>query len=335
LSETANHAKTTADILQFEHPFFSSFDEIYFRLTEDNIPVAVTKLGKTFEAVMSLDTIRKQYGIKPNSPDDLMLKNAEKALHYYVCIRSGEKLPSEVTCGKPSWTPKDRHFEIAKQRLSLQLVTWMTGSENVITSVEHLVMMANDPQTKKNINLAFANAAIELGFEKDQKDVLIEKIETIAKELAYVEAMRDIFGDIKSIDEKVQGFRRIFSADKNLNDTVDQLARLSQRCITKLEEQFETIDAQTGEVMSMLKNIRNQMEYIHGVTDDLYKRLHHWEYFVERWKSVYLVRSNENIPHIRELYRFLAPRFMVVKEWTLMGKLGMESDKPIGGSMSW
>ena len=167
--------------VSFEHPFFASFDEIYFRLTEDNVPVAVTKLGKTFEAVLPLDGIRKQYDIKIGSHDDRMLRMVEQSLHYLTAITLDEEIPSELTCGKPSWSPKPRHFMIAKQRLSLQLVTWMTGNENVITSADQLVMMADDPQTKKNINLAFGDAAVELGLERDQRDQVIERIETIAK----------------------------------------------------------------------------------------------------------------------------------------------------------
>ena len=331
---TAPHADLEKTV-SFEHPFFASFDEIYFRLTEDNVPVAVTKLGKTFEAVLPLDGIRKQYDIKIGSRDDRMLRMVEQSLHYLTAITLDEEIPSEITCGKPSWSPKPRHFMIAKQRLSLQLVTWMTGNENVITSADQLVMMADDPQTKKNINLAFGDAAVELGLERDQRDQVIEKIEAIAKELAYVEAMRDIFAEIKKIDEKLQGFRLVFSSDKTMGDTVDQLARLSQRCLRKFDEQFEQIDAQTGEVMSILKNLRNQLDYIHKVTDELYRRLHPWEYFIDRWKSLYVTRSMENTPYLRELYRFMAPRFMVFKEWALMGKLNDSSAKPLGGTMRW
>ena len=82
-----------------------------------------------------------------------------EALEFVKGLRLGDKLPTEVTTGDPSWQPSERHFLIAQQRLTLQLVTWMTGDEHIFTSAEQILMLAEDPQTKKNINLAFAEAA--------------------------------------------------------------------------------------------------------------------------------------------------------------------------------
>jgi hypothetical protein len=118
-------------------------------------------------------------------------------------------------------------------------------------------------------------------------------------------------------------------------DTADQVARLSQRCVKKFSEVFDTIDAQTGEVMAMLKNISNQLEYIHITRNDLYKRLHPWEEHIRKWKTVYIVKSEENVIRIREIYQFLAPRFMAVNDWVLMSKRGTDKSKPLGGVLRW
>ncbi len=322
-------------VVCFEHKFFKSFEDLYFRTTEAGEPVAVVTLSKNNEAVLVFDGIRKEFNIVKDSHDDLMLNKVAEALQFVNGMRMGDDLPSEVATGEPSWEPSERHFLIAKQRLTLQLVSWMTGDEQVFTTVEELMMIANDPQTKKNINLAFAEAAEELGLGRDQHEEVISQIESLSKQLAYVEAMRDIFGDIKKIDEKIQGLRGLFGADKTMVDTADQVARLSQRCIRKFTEVFDTIDAQTGEVMAMLKNISNQLEYIHKTRNDLYRRLHPWEEHIRKWKTVYMVRSEGNIVRIREIYQFLAPRFMKVNDWVLMTKLGTDKSKRLGGVLRW
>ena len=85
----------------------------------------------------------------------------------------------------------------------------------------------------------------------------------------------------------------------------------------------------------MLKNITNQLDYIHKCRDELYKRLHPWEDFIRKWKTVYIVRSEENVMRIREIYQFLAPRFMKVNDWVLMTKRGLEKSKPLGGVLRW
>jgi uncharacterized coiled-coil DUF342 family protein len=197
------------------------------------------------------------------------------------------------------------------------------------------MMMAEDPQVKKNINLAFSEAAAELGLGRDQRDQVVSQIEALAKQLAYIEALRDIFNEVKKIDEKIQELRRIFGTDRTMVDTADQVARLSQRCIQLFAENFDQIDAQTGEVMAMLKNITNQLDYIHKVRDELYRRLHPWERFIMLWKSVFIVRSDENIARIRDIYQFLAPRYMKVNDWVLMTKRGNDKAKQLGGVLRW
>jgi hypothetical protein len=325
----------SAQLVRFDHKFFKSFEDLYFRLTDANEPAVVVTLSKNNEAVLLFDGIRKEFGIAKDSADDIMLKKVAESLEYVTLVRLGDALPSEVATGEPSWEPSERHFLIAQQRLTLQLVSWMTGDEHVVTSVEQLMMIANDPQTKKNINLAFGEAAEELGLGRDHRDEVIKQIEILANELAYIEAMRDIYGEIIKIDEKLQGLRSLFGADRSMLDTADQVARLSQRCLQKYRDVFDTIDAQTGEVMAMLRNITNQLEYIRTTRNDLYKRLHPWEEFIRKWKSVYVVKSEENVMRIREIYQFLAPRFMKVNDWVLMSKRGMDKTKPLGGVLRW
>ena len=321
--------------VRFQHKFFNSFEDLFFRKTEAGEPVAVVTLSKANEAVLMFNGIRKEFGIAADSHDDDMLNKIAEALEFVKGLRLGDKLPTEVTTGEPSWQPSDRHFMIAQQRLTLQLVTWMTGDEHIFTSAEQILMLAEDPQTKKNINLAFSEAAEELGLGRDRREEVIEQITSLAKQLAYVEALRDIYAEVKRIDEKIQGLRPIYGTDRAMVDTVDQIARLSQRCLKSFDDQFETIDAQTGEVMAMLKNIGNQLEYIHKCRDDLYKRLYPWEEFIRKWKTVYIVKSEENVTRLREIYQFLAPRYMAFNDWVLVTKRGSEKSKPMGGVLRW
>ena len=155
------------------------------------------------------------------------------------------------------------------------------------------------------------------------------------KGTAFTEAERDTLNEIKAIDVKVQELRRIYSSDRGMLFTVDQAARLMQRAVALFEEKFEQLDAQTGEVMSMLKNIDNQILYIRSVRDEFWCRFVAWNEIIEKWKGVYSVRSDENTTTLRELHRFLAPRYMQTNEWVLMGKLRTGSTKKIGGTMRW
>ncbi len=320
--------------ITFEHKFFSSFEDLYFRVTDAGEPVAVLKLAAN-EAVLSLEGIKREFMLKEDSHDFRMLDKVAEGLQFVRGLRPGDPLPKEVTTREASWEPQDRHRRIAYQRLTMQLVTWLTGNEHVISSVAELAQVADDPQVKKNIQLAFTEAAEELGLGRENRDEVVRYIETLAQELAYIEALRDTFGEVQKIDEKVQGLRRLYGADRSMIDTTDQVARLSQRALKLLQDYFDQVDAQTGEILSMLKNIENQIGYIREVRDALHCRLLPWEDFIQIWKTVFVVRSDENTNRIRDIYQFLAPRYMQFNDWVLVTRRGAVKAKPLGGQMRW
>jgi hypothetical protein len=320
--------------IAFEHKFFSSFEDLYFRLTDSGEPVAVLKLSNN-EAVLALDGIKREFALKEDSHDFRMLDKVAEGLQFVRGLRPGDQLPKEVVTREASWEPQDRHRRIAYQRLTMQLVTWLTGNEHVISSVQELAQVADDPQVKKNVQLAFTEAAEELGLGRENRDQVVHYIESLAKELAYIEALRDTFGEVQKIDEKLQGLRRIYGADRSMIDTVDQVGRLSQRALKVLQDYFDQVDAQTGEILAMLKNIENQIGYIREVRDALHTRLLPWEDFIQIWKTVFVVRSDDNTNKIRDIYQFLAPRYMQFNDWVLMTKRGSQKAKPLGGQMRW
>jgi len=338
MAEDVKTSKAGGDdsVVSFEHKFFSSFDDLYFRLTDTGEPVAVLKLA-TNEAILGFEGIKREFMLKPDTHDFAMLDKVAEGLKFVRGLRPGEPLPKEVTTREASWDPTERHRRIARQRLTMQLVTWLTGNEHIFTSAEELAQVAEDPQVKKNIQLAFAEAAEALGLGRDRREEVVMYIETLAKELAYIECERDVFAEICKIDEKVQALRRIYSADRSMIETTDQVARLSQRALKVFRDFFEQVDAQTGEILAMLKNIDNQIEYIRSVRDEVHRRQMPWEDYIPIWKQLYTVRSDENTNRLRDLYQFLAPRFMQVNEWVLVTKRGFETGKkkPIGGVLRW
>lgn len=322
------------DEIVFDHKFFASFDDLYFRLTDSGDPVAVLKLASN-EAILGFEGMKREFNFKPGSHDFLMLDKVSEGLQFVRGLRPGDKLPKEVTSREASWEPQDRHRRIAYQRLTMQLVTWLTGNEHVISNVTELAQVAEDPQVKENVQLAFTEAAEELGLGRDQRDEVVKYIETLAKELAYIEALRDTYGEVLKIDEKLQGLRRIYGADRSMIETSDQVARLSQRALKLFQDYFDQVDAQTGEILAMLKNIDNQIGYIREVRDALYCRLLPWEDFIQIWKTVFIVRSDDNTNKIRDIYQFLAPRYMQFNDWVLVTKRGQQKSKPFGGQMRW
>lgn len=334
-------------VVAFEHKFFSSFEDVYFRMSEHtNAPVCIIKLADN-DAALTLPGIKREFSIADDSPDGIMLDVVADGLNYVKALRPGDPVPKEITTREASWEPSDRHRQIAYQRLTMQMVTWLTGDEHLVTNPEELLQIANDPQIKKNVALAFDQAAEHIGIGRERREEVIHYIEDLARELSYIEAMRDVFLHIKQIEEKIQGLRRIYGHERSVMEVADQVARLAGRAVKSFEDIFEEIDAQTGEVISMLKNIDSQSAYIRSKRDELHRRLMPWDEIIEAWKLVEVRVRPESPDALRDIYQFLAPRFMQVNEWVLVGKIQMASPpghshlgnekkaKPKGKIMKW
>ncbi|TNC94357.1 MAG: hypothetical protein FD119_3273 [Stygiobacter sp.] len=321
-------------IVHFNHDFFGSCADLCFRLAETGEPVAILRLGN-HDAVLPLAGIQRQYGIGRDTPDGIMLKKVAEGLKFVREMKRGDALPKEIITRQASWSPKEKHFIIARHRLTMQMVTWVTGAEHIFTSVDELSQIVEDPAVKKNVSRAFSEAARELGIGEERREEVTHLIEQLAGELACIESLRDTFAEVKVINGKVTDLRRIYSSDKGMLGTSDQIARLMQRAIKMFKEKFEEVDAQTGEIMAMLKNIDNQINYIRTVRDDLFCRFSAWEDIIKQWGDVYSVKSSHTTARLHEIYRFLAPRYMQINEWELLGKRGVEKSKEIGGTMRW
>lgn len=307
--------------VRFDHWFFQKMEEIHFQLSgAEKEPTLVAKYSKN-DVVLTLKGIAKEFNIDPQSPDGWMLDQVGKGLKYVKALCIGDYLPKEILTREASWTLAKRHQEIAYQRVSLQLVNWMSGSDNMITDPDELLQIADDPGVKKQISTAFGEAAEKLGYGKDNKEAVVKHVEELAKELAYIEALRDRFRRIKIMDDKIQELRRLYGREKSVLEIADQVARLGQRAVTEFDALFLEADAQTGEILSVLKNLSATIAYIRDKRDDLHIRLMAWDDLLDRWQRAEMKVSQQNPTLLRDTYKFLAPRFMMVKEWVLMSKL--------------
>ena len=333
--------------VRFEHWFFHKMEEIHFQLSAaEKEPTMVGKYTKS-DVVLTLKGIAKEFNIDPKSADGWMLEQVGKGLKYVKCLCLGDPLPKEILTREASWALSKRHQEIAYQRVSMQLVNWMSGSDTMITDPDELLQIADDPGVKKQISNAFGEAAEKLGYGRDEKGEVIKHVEELAKELAYIEALRDRFRRIRIMDDKIQQLRRLYGREKSVLEIADQVARLGESAVKEFEQLFLEIDAQTGEILSVLKNLSTQIPYIRDKRDDLHIRLMAWDDILDRWQTADMKISQQNPILLRDTYKFLAPRFMAVKEWVLMSKLqdggslkafsqvGGDKSKKIGGQMRW
>lgn len=304
----------------FAHAFFNKLEDVHFRLSpQDHIPVMVVRFAKN-EISLPFGGIKKELQIGDSEADAVMLDTVARSLNYLKGLRIGDFLPREILTREASWTLSERHIKIAYQRIGVQLVNWMTGGQSLVTDPDQLLQLADDPQIKKMINQAFGEAAERLGLGRDHKEEVILHVQSLAHELAYIEALRDRYRHIIAMREKVQGLRRIYGRERSVLEVADQVARLSERAVKEMEDQFLEIDAQTGEILSVLRNLDNQIAYIRDKRDEIHARLMAWDEVLNEWDRVVVKASDDKPEVLRRAYQFLAPRYMMVNEWVLMTK---------------
>lgn len=327
-------------ICALHHRLFTQLGEPTFRRSEtDGAPVMVVRLGDR-DAAIPLRALQNECGIEDDSPDGRMLGLIVESLDYVTGLRIGETLPPEVRTGEASWEPDPVHLKIAATRLRLQLINWLganSAREQPTLDAEALLQAADDPALRQQVQAAFVQAAVALGLP-DATEV-VARVEDLARELAYIEALRDrLLRRVRSVSVKLEsnpgtafGLRR---SPARL-ETLTQVRRLFGKALKQIAARFDELDAQTGEVMSALRNTDSQRIFIRSNRDWLYRSQRAWEPLLRDWDHATGMLDEGFGSLLNRSYQFLAPRFMAVTEWTMQTRQHPRKKDPKNTQMVW
>ena len=311
--------------VQFEHPIFAKFEGCHFVFDhQKNEPVMCVAVGSN-KAALPFPGVKREFGLGPT--DSRMLDLLAEGLKYVAGLSVGDAMPKEIVTGEATWELSKRHEVVAHKRVAMQLVNWLTGKDDLITDPDALLQLADDPVSKKKVNEAFGEAAERLGIGRENKQEMLKYVEKLTHELAYIEALRDKFGHVLDIQGKIDGLRKVYARERSICDMIDQIRKLFTIAISDFNRRFLEIDAQTGEILAVLKNLENQVRFIRAIRDDLNIRLMAWDDIIEEWKKVQVCVSYHITNILGRVYQFLAPRFMKVDDWVLMNKLREQKEK--------
>ena len=306
------------DTVTFKNPFFTFTDGVTFeRRDGDEDPVMVVPMSEQ-SISMHFPGVIRELRLKREDHDFIMLDTVAKSLDYVCALRMGDPIPSEIVNGQASWRILDKHRVTARQRLTMQLVSWLSGSEELVTDPAELTAAMNNPEIKQKVDDAFASVAEALGYRADQKEEVVSLVETFADELAYIEALREVFNEVRAIKATVKDLIDASKFDETSRDSAQSVYRLLQKAVQSYAQEFLQIDAQTGEIIAVLKNAKSQILFIRKVRDELACRLLAWQDLEKKWRT--LDRKNRRrIEEVTmETYRFLALRFLPAVNWKLV-----------------
>jgi hypothetical protein len=203
--------------------------------------------------------------------------------------------------GTASWTVEEKHRTIARNRLTIQLVSWLTGGETLVVDLTQLEQIADDPKTKTRVQEAFTKAAEKLGLGGDRKQEVVDMIDKLARELSYIEALRDRYTQV-------------------IRNEIFRMQVLIRSPVADFDSMFTQADAQTGEILAVLRNIAAQTKFIRDMRDELHHRLMLWDEMINPWTAITVERSPEIEALLKDTYRFLARNFAISNDWPLAGR---------------
>lgn len=302
----------------FEHKVFR-IEGCYFAADRsDDKPKFLMPLGDEMAAI-ALGGLRLEFGIAEDSSDGKLLDVVTKSLKYVREIRPNDSIPQELLDGSASWSVEERHRAAARDRIRIQLATFFTGKEEQVIQSDQIAQLAEDPEIKRKVKEAFSLIAEKLGLPPEQKQEVITKIEQLGHELSFIEGLRERFTKITDIPPKLERLCKFYSSQTTIRHELDRVRSLLRAAIIDIETVFDILDAQTCEILVVLRRIDVHVQHIRDARDDLHRRFMDWDEIIEPWQSEPgTERSDEVEKLIIHTYRQLAQKFPQTQQWDLV-----------------
>lgn len=294
----------------FEHKVFT-LKGARFALTEDgSTPAFHVELGALI-ASLPLGTLRSEFAIERESPDDVLLAIVEKSLRFVKDIRPGDSIPRELLDGTASWSVEDRHRLRAKAHL---LARALGTDETQGASDDVLQGFISRPETLTQLNAAAAEIANKLGDEMTAEPVLA-RIDDLARELAYIEALHERCGEVLNIVPKVSQLARVYRSDRAIVDELSRIRTLMLKPIELYDGIFARLTKRQEKIEEAIGHFYERIEFIREQRDDLHQSLMLWDPVLAAWKAIEMTRCTETEAKISELYRFIARHYLTSQSW--------------------
>jgi len=298
----------------FEHRIFQIDGAYFFRSRMDDKVLLHVSLGDQDAAIFT-DTLVTEFGIKPDSKDSMLLGLVEKALNYVKFVAPGDEIPTEIIDGSASWAIDEAHYKRARDRLMVLLASWVTGQTVDDVDFAQMSKMMETEETQQHIQEGFSKAAESLGFGKAQREKVVGMIEQLARELGYIEALRDHFQRILRVERDLMVARTTLRGDKQSLESAMRASQLLMAPMKQYRDAFDTVDAQTAEVVAALKNIDSVISFVRNCRDQLHRESLIWSEILEQMEAASVDRRNDAAKVVQVLYRFAAQNYLETPSW--------------------
>ncbi|MBO6784808.1 MAG: hypothetical protein JJ899_16275 [Alphaproteobacteria bacterium] len=310
-------------------------EDAHFQMSDpaDGKPMLVGNLGDQ-EMALSLTGIAREFKIGPDSADGQMLGLVARGLKFVCALRIGDKIPQEVITGSASWEPDPSHEEFARKRLVLQAVTWHAGDQKCVIDRDAMEALYESSGAAADEADAFQALAAELGIED-----IAGRLGKLVEEVARIEALRDRYREVCRIKGKLDALRKVNASQHGAVDEIDSARRLIRIPVGQFADMLKQADAQTSDIEVLFGNFDDASAVLAELRNELFCWLSAWDEVFESWEPVdpRHPETTNTAERVRELTRFLAPRYMPIDQWELMLSKDEHAAGELryGGVMTW
>ena len=191
-------------------------------------------------------------------------------------------------------------------------MNWLTGADANTIDRTALLSIVSDESMHKNVNQALDKAATII---KRKKVEVIARFEDLAKELAYIEALRDYYGSIYKLFSLLRKFQEIYRDDTSFIQEIERMRQLMKGPIEEIKQTFDRIDIETLEVLPLLKSYEQKVSFIRTARDSLHLNTTVWQDLRDIWDGVPMERCDDSKIALLSTYKFLAKNFTVSYSW--------------------
>ena len=201
----------------------------------------------------------------------------------------------------------------------MQLVAWITGEDFDSVDLSDILSRAENPETKKVVQEAFADIAKKLGIGEDRREEVVQMVDRFAHELSYIEARRGELGRINQLVAKLKGLYKNYHGDSTLGESLLRSNTLMEKPVQAIANKFDEFDATIGEILNTLRQYDAKVEYVRKTRDELRQVYLLWEEILGLWDRCDGSEESDTENAIRETYRFAAQHFVQTDDWSLSG----------------
>ena len=302
----------------FQHRVFSAPGSYFTTDKSRDRAVFVTPMGES-NALVQLPSLRKEFGISAGSDDGDLLDIVDKALKFVDTIRINDSIPNELLDGSASWSVADRHQLVARARLTIELVAWVTGKPASEIGRGNIVQELEKPEISAKIKESIGKLAQHLELENGGDGGVVEverRMDDLVHETAFVEALRERLMLIHSIGKRVKTAGTICHNNMAARESLERVPPLLTNAYKKLDSEFTLLDKQNQNVADVLRDMDSSIYLIRAVRDEIHCTLKIWDNLVAAWQERGDSRDTTVLASLlSDTHRFLAENYPIVSTW--------------------